>query len=48
MVTDYYIEIAIKEIQVFNQDPIPITVMGGSVNFMLLICFINDDEKENH
>lgn len=34
MVTDDYIEIAISEIQVFNRDPIPITVMGGSVNFV--------------
>ena len=48
MVTDDYIEVAVKEIQVFNQDLIPLNSdVFGSVRFMLLMCFINDDEREN-
>lgn len=48
MVTDDYIEVAVKEIQVFNQDLIPLnSEVFDSVRFMLLMCFINDDEREN-
>ena len=48
VVTDDYIEVAVKEIQVFNQDLIPLnSEVFDSVRFMLLMCFINDDEREN-
>lgn len=47
VVTDDYVEVAIKEIQVFNQDSFLLTLVCGSVRFRLLMCFLNDDEKEN-
>lgn len=48
VVTDDYIEVAVTEIQVFNQDLIPLNSdVFDSVRFMLLMCFINDDEREN-
>lgn len=48
MVTNDYIDVAIEEMRVFNQDPIPFKYdVCGSVRFMLLMCFINDDEREN-
>lgn len=48
VVTNDYIDVAIKEMQVFNQNPIPFKYdVCGLVRFMLLKCFINDDEKEN-
>lgn len=38
MVTDDYIAVAIKEIQVFNQDLVPLKRdVCGSVTFMLLM-----------
>lgn len=47
VVTDDYIEVAIKEIQMFNQDFIPLNCDVWFSHVYITVCFINDDQKEH-
>lgn len=47
VVADDYIKVAIKEVQMFNQDVIPPNYDAWFSQVYVTNCFINDDQKEH-